>query len=71
MADSTESHLDSEGDTAKWIINISDFIGSLFKRYQQIDMFGVLSYLCNKMRDDKAFTLAYVLQSVVKGLFGW
>ena len=71
FADIDEPPLDKEGNIAKWMQNLTDFTGLFFKRTPAVDLRGLLLYLVRRMRDDKAYTLAYVVHSLVKTLFGW
>jgi len=46
-------------------------MGNLFKRYPSIDMQPVLCYICHMIRDHEEFTLAYVLHTILKTMYGW
>lgn len=46
-------------------------MGSFFKRNPTVDVKPLLVYLCHMMRDEQQFTLAYVLHTVIKTMFGW
>lgn len=37
------------------LTNIAEFTSSFFKKYYQVDMIGLLTYLLNKMRRDNEY----------------
>lgn len=48
-----ENPFDGEGGQAKWLQNLTDFMGSFFKRNPNIDIKPLLTYICNMIRDEK------------------
>jgi hypothetical protein len=50
---------------------MSDFLGNWFRRNESVDVTGVLTFICHRMRDSKDFKLAYVLHTIIKTVFGW
>lgn len=39
----------SNGTTSAWLVNLSVFCGSIFKKYN-IELVGILQYVCNQMK---------------------
>lgn len=71
LADTTDSHFDVEGNYSKWLQNVADFAGSFFKRYPNVDITPIFTYLIHMIRDEQQFTLAFVLHTIIKTMFGW
>jgi hypothetical protein len=71
LSEMTDSNFDAQGNYTKTLTNLADFMGNLFKRYPQIDMQPFLSYICHMIRDNEQFTLAYVMHTVLKTMYGW
>jgi hypothetical protein len=42
-----------------------------FKKYHQVDMIGLFTYLLNKMRKDNDHNQMIILKEVVASMFGW
>lgn len=40
------------GMTASWLVNLSVFCGSIYKKYN-IELVGILQYVCNQMKNQK------------------
>ena len=64
LADTNEPHLDMNNNVAKWLSNLTDLATQFFKRFSQVDMLGLFTYLTNRLRDDdgdQSFVLAYMV----------
>jgi len=46
-------------------------MSNFLRRRPTVDMKPIFSYFCHIIRDEKQFTLAYAIHSVIKSLFGW
>ena len=53
LADTSDSHFDVEGNYAKWLQNITEFAGSFFKRYPNVEITPLFTYLCHMIRDEE------------------
>ena len=53
LADTNDSHFDVEGNYAKWLQNITEFAGSFFKRYPNVEITPLFIYLCHMIRDEE------------------
>ena len=61
LADATESALDDEANVAQWLNYLTKFAASFLKKYHQVDMTGLITYLMHKMRNEDSFLLGYLL----------
>jgi len=52
LADTSDSHFDSEGNYSKSLQSLAEFMGNLFKRYPSIDIEPILCYICHMIRDE-------------------
>ena len=72
LADSTKRPLDSNNDIAQWLQNLSEFAAQFFRKYQTVDMSGLLTFLVHKLRDeDDSFYLGYMINKIISKMFGW
>lgn len=39
----------TSGTTSSWLVNLSVFCGSIFKKYN-VELVGILQYVCNQMK---------------------
>ncbi len=71
MADTTESPLDQNQNVAKWLINLSDLASQFYKKFPQVEMTGLFTYLIHKLRDENCFVLSYMINQIISKMFGW
>ncbi|CDW79776.1 tho complex subunit 2-like [Stylonychia lemnae] len=71
ISDSPEQRLDSEANPNDWLQNLAEYSALFFKKYCQVDMVGLLTYLLNKMRYDNEFNEMIILKEVIAKMFGW
>ncbi|XP_065225591.1 THO complex subunit 2 isoform X3 [Planococcus citri] len=56
------------GMTAVWLVNLSVFCGSIYKKYN-IELVGILQYVCNQMKVYKSFDLL-ILKEIIQKMSG-
>jgi len=52
MSDIKDLALDEEANVKNWLQNLAQFAAMFFKKYHQVDMVGLFTYLLNRMRSD-------------------
>jgi len=52
MSDIKDPALDEEANVKNWLQNLAQFAAMFFKKYHQVDMVGLFTYLLNRMRSD-------------------
>jgi Transcription- and export-related complex subunit len=55
VSDCKEQELDKEANVQGWLTNMAKFAALFFKKYCQVDIVGLLTYLLNKMRMDNDY----------------
>ena len=63
--------LDQNQNTAKWLTNLADFAVQFFRKYPNVDLTGLLSFVVNRMNQEKTFEYAYIIDQITSRLFGW
>lgn len=72
LADTTEAPLDANQNLAKWLLNLTELVSEVLKKFScSVDMLGLVTYLVHQMRSSQSFVLAYTLNQIVVKLFGW
>ena len=71
LADTTESALDPNQNVAKWLVNISELASQFYKKYCQVEITGLFTYLVHKLRDENSFVLSYMINQILSSMFGW
>jgi hypothetical protein len=71
LADSTEQALDDEANVEKWLNYLTKFASCFFKKYHNVDIVGLLTFLLHRQRDEDNFLLGYVLNQIIAKMFGW
>ena len=71
LADSTEQALDDEANVEKWLNYLTKFASCFFKKYHNVDIVGLLTYLLHRQRDEDNFLLGFLLNQIIAKLFGW
>ena len=72
LADSAQRPLDGNNDVAPWLQNLSEFAAQFFRKYQTVDMSGLLTFLVHKLRDeDDSFILGFMINRIISKMFGW
>lgn len=70
-SDSKEPELDKEANVEGWLQNLAKFAAMFFKKYCQVDIQGLLTYLLNRMRFDNDYNQMIILREVISNMFGW
>ena len=71
LADTTEKPLDINQNVAKWLINLSELASQFFKKYSQVEITGLFTYLIHKLRDENEFVLGHMINQIIAKMFGW
>ena len=71
LADTKESTLDKAHGIATWLQNLTEFAAQFFRKYQTVEITGLLTFLVHKLRDEDAFTLGFMLNKIIAKMFGW
>ena len=71
MADTTESPLDQNQNVAKWLVNLSDLASQFYKKFPQVEMTGLFTFLIHKLREENSFVLSYMINQIISKMFGW
>jgi len=71
LADSTDPPLDKEANTACWLNNLSEFASSYFKKFWNVDMLSIFTYLDNRMTNNNEFEQMYMFKEIISKMFGW
>ena len=52
-------------------MNLTDLASQFFKKFSQVEITGLFTYLIHKLRDENAFVLGYMINQIVAKMFGW
>jgi hypothetical protein len=61
LADTNEDTLDDEANVSQWLNYLTKFAACFFKKYHNVEIIGLLTYLMHRQRDEDNFLLGYVL----------
>ncbi len=50
---------------------MTKFEASFFKKYQNVEIIGLFTYLLHRQREEDNFLLGYVLNQIIAKMFGW
>jgi hypothetical protein len=50
---------------------LTKFEASFFKKYQNVEIIGLFTYLLHRQREEDNFLLGYVLNQIIAKMFGW
>jgi len=71
LADTTENALDQNQNVAKWLINLTELASQFFKKFSQVQITGLLTFLIHKLREENTFVFAFMIHQIVAKMFGW
>lgn len=52
-------------------MNLTDLASQFFKKYSQVDITGLFTYLIHKLREENSFVLSYTINQIVAKISGW
>lgn len=71
VSDCNEDRLDKEANISDWLQNLAEFAALFFKKYCQVDMVGILTYLLNRIKIDNEYNEMIILKEVIAKMYGW
>lgn len=71
ISDTQEERLDNEANAQDWLQNLAEYAALFFKKYCDVDMVGLMTYLLNRMIIDNEFNEMIILKEVMAKMFGW
>ena len=64
LAETTESPIDHNQNVARWLLNLTDFASQFFRKFTNVDIVGLFTFLINDLRtkpdDNCSFVKSYM-----------